>query len=256
MVEYKCVMEENRFLRAYQEHKREKEEALALAQSNKNNNRFACLKENRAPPPIRGSAGRFECLKSDTYVTYPSSQDVRTIGRDQNNRFACLVGDGYQSYPRQQQERIHYLPRPEPRESVNIQMRRYQEEKRATMANKPPPLENNFHFPELGKTPELSSNSKIPKPKEAVKLPKPQMEMIVNPIIVPVKKNIVTILSFSGNKLVTKEMYEDGTDILETGIVMVKKPNYSSWASVLKPESIETVYYDVEEKKILDINKD
>ena len=35
--------------------------------------------------------------------------------------------------------------------------------------------------------------------------------------------------------------FEDGTDIPESGIVMVKKPNYSSWASVLKPEMTETI---------------
>jgi hypothetical protein len=247
-------MEENRFLRAYQEHKKEKEQAITPNYDN----RFQCL---RTSYPVRENdgGGRFECLKSDNYVSYPSSQDVRT-GRDQNNRFACLASDGYQSYPRQP-ERVHYLPRPEPRESINTQMRRYQDERKASLPPPPKPpvfsFESEFHFPELGKTPEPPSNSKMPKPKEEIKLPepKPPKEMIVKPVLVPIEKKTMTLLKFSGNKVVTTEVYEDGTDIPETGIVMVKKPNYSSWASVLKPESTETVYYDVEEKKILDINK-
>lgn len=244
-------MEDNRFVRAYQEYKREKE------QTNHNyNNRFECLRETRPSPVIREGGGRFECLRGENYISYPNSQDTRVNGRDINDRFACLADDRYQSYPRQPPECVHYLPRPEPKESINSQMRRYQEEKRISIATKPPSppklsFDSNYHFPELGKTADVPTNSKIPKPIQEIKLPepKPQKVMIVNPVVIPVKKETITVLMFNGKSVVSKEVYEDGTSIGESGPVMIKKPNYSSWASVLKPESTNTVYYDVEEEK-------
>jgi hypothetical protein len=231
-------MEENRFLRAYQEHKREKEQ-----NSPNYNNRFACLKEDQRLKP---DAGRFDCLKGDNYV---SNQDVRV--RDSDNRFACLASDGYQSYPRQEPQRVHYLPRPEPRESVNSQMRRYREERKVIEPPKPPvfSFESNYHFPELGKKDDTTKE-----PPKAVKLPEPKApkEMIVNTVMVPIQKPTMTVMSLKGGKLISKEVFEDGTEVPESGIVMIKKPNYSSWASVLKPESKETIFYDLDEKKIID----
>lgn len=248
-------MEDNRFTRVYLEHKREKE--LDRAPQPDYNNRFACLKENNTPPPRR-DAGRFECLRGDTYINPSDSQDTR-VNREPN-RFSCLADDGYQSYPREEYiSKPVYLPRPEPRESVNSRMKRYQEEERIkkpiTPVAPPPPVfsfESSFHFPELGKTPEAPTNSKMPKPKEEVKLPEPKQpkEIITNPVIIPIKKKTMTLISLEKGKYVQKEVFEDGSDIPETGIVMIKKPNYSSWASVLKPE---TVLYDIEEKKIIDI---
>jgi hypothetical protein len=228
-------MEDNRFLRAYQEHKREKEQE----QYNRNtNNRFDCLRENRGAP-VRQDAGRFECLRGDNYISFPDSQDSRVNGRD-NNRFSCLAGD---DYPRQQ-ERVSYLPRPQPRESVNTQMKRYVEEKRAVEASKPPPppvfsFESNFHFPELGKTPETPSLSKMPKPKPEIKLPesKAPKDMIVNTVVIPIKKRTMTLISLSNGKFESKEVFEDGTEIPESGPVIVKKPTYTSWASVIKHDS-------------------
>jgi hypothetical protein len=136
-------------------------------------------------------------------------------------------------------------------------MKRYQEEERIKKPVAPPPppvfsFESNFHFPELGKTPEAPTNSKMPKPKEEVKLPEPKQpkEIITNTVIIPIKKKTMTLISLEKGKYVQKEVFEDGTDIPESGIVMIKKPNYSSWASVLKPE---TVLYDVEEKRMIDI---
>lgn len=238
------AMEENRFLRVYQEHKREKELQQQQQQQNyrETSNRFDCLRENRCTV-VRQDIGRFECLRGNT--TY-SNQDDR-VSRE-SNRFSCLAGDDYQSYPRQQ-ERITYLPRPEARESVNSQMKRYVEEKRVREAAKPPPpvfsFESNYHFPELGSTPELPSLSKMPKPKPEVKLPEPKApkEMIVNTIVIPDKRKTMTLMCFKNGKLESKEVYEDGTEIPERGLVVLKKPNYSSWASVIKSESVETTLY-------------
>jgi hypothetical protein len=227
------AMEENRFLRTYQEHKREKEQ-LNYRESN---NRFDCLRENRNPP-VRQDAGRFECLRGNTSY---SNQDLR-----EPNRFSCLASDDYQSYPRQQERVL----RPEPRESVNTQMKRYIEEKRAKEPVKPtiPPLtfESNYHFPELGSTPEELTLSKMPKPKPEVKLPEPKApkEMIVNTILVPDKRKTMTLMCFKNGKLESKEVYEDGTEVPEKGLVVLKKPNYSSWASVIKSQSVETTLYE------------
>jgi hypothetical protein len=235
-------MEDNRFLRAYQEHKREKEQ-LNYRESN---NRFDCLRENRNPP-VRQDASRFECLRGD--INY-SNQDVRATR--ETNRFSCLASDDYQSYPRQP-ERVTYLPRPEPRESVNDRMRRYQEEKKVKEAAKPPPapvfsFESNYHFPELGKAPEAPSLSKMPKPKPEIKLPEPKApkEMIVNTIVVPDKRKTMTLMCFKNGKLESKEVYEDGTEVPEKGLVVLKKPNYSSWASVIKSDCVETSLYEKE----------
>ena len=234
-------MEENRFLRAYQEHKREKE------QIQHGYNRFECLRENGEP--IRQNAGRFECLREENYTN-----TVNRISSEPNNRFSCLVDNGYQSYSVQQSQNVTYLPRieynrPEPKESVNTRMKRYQEEKKVSL---PPPepvfsIDSNYHFPELGKPQEKPSLSKMPKPKPEIKLPepKPQKEMIVKPIIVPSRKETITMICFKNGKLVTKEVYEDGSDIPETGTVVLKKPTYSSWASVIKTNP--TQYSDEED---------
>jgi hypothetical protein len=247
-------MEDNRFLRAYQEHKIEKEQLQNY--SRETNTRFDCLIENRSPPIrqdggrfdclrenrnqyIREDSGRFDCLRGD--LTY-SNQDIRVTR--ESNRFSCLTDNDYRSTPRQQ-ERITYLPKPEPKESVNAQMRRYVEEKRAKEATRPPPppvfsVESNYHFPELGKTPELSNQSKMPKPKPEVKLPEPkaQKEMIVNTIIIPDKRKTMTLMCFKDGKLESKEVYEDGSEVPETGTVVLKKPIYNSWASVIKSDTI------------------
>lgn len=231
-------MEDNRFTRAYLEHKREKQRE----QCSNYDNRFSCLRDS-VPSPVKKDAGRFECLRGE--INSVSHQDVRT---NPNNRFSCLVDESYQSYSRPV-ENISYLPRvqyqrSEPRESVNERMKRYQEEKKTVEASKPPPppvfsFESGYHFPELGKPQEAPSNSKMPKPKVEVKLPEPKApkEMIVNTVVVPDKRHTMTIMCFRNGKLETKEVYEDGSDVPQEGPVVLKKPTYTSWASVLKPES-------------------
>jgi hypothetical protein len=211
-------MEENRFLRVYQEHKKEKEQI-----SQNYNNRFECLRENRLP--IRESAGRFECLRNTT----ASEKDIRIENRDGNNRFSCLVDNDYRSH--QAPERVTYLPRPEPRESVNAQARRLKEDKKPVIPKLS--FESEYHFPELSK-----SNDGNSKPKSEVKLPEPK-EMIVNHIFVPDKRETITMLCFRNGKVVSKDVYEDGADIPKEGMVVLKKPIYTSWASVIKKDTNE-----------------
>lgn len=246
-------MEENRFLRAYHDHKKEKELERESIRPNYDN-RFECLKD-RAPP--REINSRFECLRSNNSI---NSHDSR-LQRDTTNRFNCLIDDDYRSIsvpsspalssiptsPSLSSPRsITYLPRPEPKESINEQMRRFRAEKKAS---EPPPkpvmtFESEYHFPELCKS--LKSEVKLPE----LKLPEQkQKEMIVNTIIVPIKKKTMSVFSFSNGKMITKEVYEDGSDVVEPDLVMVKKANYSSWASVLKKEDKnEIIYYEKEEK--------
>jgi hypothetical protein len=213
-------MEENRFLRAYQEHKKEKEqEQKQIAQNY--NNRFECLRENRLP--IRESAGRFECLRN----TPASEKDIRIENRDGNNRFSCLVDNDYRSH--RAPERVTYLPRLEPRESVNSQVRRIKEERKPIIPKLS--FESEYHFPDLIKSNDGNSN-----PKSEVKL---KNEMIVNHIFVPDKRETITMLCFRNGKVVSKDIYDDGADILKEGMGVIKKPTYTSWASVIKKDTNE-----------------
>jgi hypothetical protein len=248
------AMEENRFLRTYQEHKREKEQNVIKPNYD---NRFECLRETRLAP-VREGAGRFECLRSD--IT-------------SSNRFSCLADDDYKNrsrqseritylprseperiMPRSEPERVVYLPRPEPRESVNTQMKKYVEEKKALKPSTPVfSFESNYHFPELNKTPETPALSNMPKTIPELKLPepKPLKDMIVTPIVIPNRKKISTVMFFKNGKLESKDVYDDdGTDVTENNLVILKRPTYTSWASVLKPESNDKVDYELEENPL------
>lgn len=250
-------MEENRFKRVYLEHQREKQLERSSVVSNYNN-RFSCLKDNNVAPP-RSDAGRFECLRGSLNH---SEQDIRIVNQE-SNRFSCLASENYERYPRQEIQRTTYLPRPEPRESVNERARRYQEEKKTVSTPPPPPMtfQSDYHFPELGKEQEVLTNSKLPKPAKEVKLPeqKAPINMIVNPIIAPVKKDKVLILSFKDGKVTQKEMYDDGTEIMEAAPIIIKKPTYTSWASVLKksePEPEPIINYDQDDEEYSDFSSD
>lgn len=234
-------MEENRFLRVYQDHKREKERERVEFRCD---SRFECL---RNTPIRREIDNRFECLR-ENIKDIPNEKPHR----DLNNRFSCLIDDEYRNEPvriapvriapvRTESANITYLPRPEPKESINTQMKRLREEKKAMQPSKPAfSFESEYHFPELNNAPKQE--------KPEIKLPESkQKEMIVTPTILPIKKKTMTVFSFTNGKMLTKEVYEDGTDTIEAGVVLVKKPNYSSWASVLKEEKNEIIYYDKEE---------
>jgi hypothetical protein len=248
-------MEENRFKRAYLEYQREKEEYRGVVP--------------------RNNAGRFECLRDENYVSYPTQNSCD----NRDNRFLCL-GASHQNnntiylpretfgkppaekpkpveLPKQVElpkpsstSNVVYLPRPTPKVETqvkpSVETWKPRNNSAPTPAPPPPPVtfESNYHFPDL-----LKAN-----PKSTVVIPESKKEMITKPVIVPIKKPIMTRLSMENGKLVQRDMFEDGTEIPETGIVMVKKPNYTSWASVLKPETTETVYYDLDDKKIINFD--
>lgn len=232
-------MEDNRFLRTYQEYKREKQEKQE-SRNYETTNRFDCLRE---PPPIR-EANRFDCLRESRPIreenrfdclrnTTPiSNQDSRIA----DNRFSCLRDNDYinNNQPKIQERVVTYLPRPEPRESINATMKKYIEEKRVKLPQKPVfSIESEYHFPELNSNNVISSKE--------IKLPesKLQKEMIVNTKIIPINKQTITCMSFQNGKIITKEVYEDGTDIIPGSNTIVKKSEYSSWASVLKKDTDE-----------------
>lgn len=211
-------MEENRFLRTYKEHKREQQQQQEGIKPNYNN-RFECLRDK----PIEREINRFECLRGNTNINPRDSQDIRA--NYEINRFSCLVDTEYiNKTKRFNSERES---KPKIKESINSLMKRYVEEKKIIGSLNKPSLTivSEYHFPEL---------CKLSEPKKK--------EMIVNTTIVPNNKKTITVMSFKGGKVITKEVYEDGTDV-ESDIVMIKKPNYTSWASVLKDNKTETIYY-------------
>lgn len=193
-------MEENRFLRTYQEHKREKE-LERQSRLPEYNSRFECLRNNISPQ-----------INSNTI-----------------NKFSCLIDDDYKSISTKSSSSSRnttYLPKSEPRESVNTKMRRLREEKKSLELTKPTlSLENIYHFPELNRV-------DIP-----IKVEKPIINLSEQPQnenIIPTKKKIMTILSIEKGKLVPKDVYEDNIIDTQNNIIVDKKPQYNSWASVLK----------------------
>ena len=231
-------MEENRFLRVYQEHKLEKEQL-----SQKYNNRFECLRETHRQP-VREINNRFECLRGD----YKSEQDVR-INNQESNRFNCLAGNTYNSTPIRREERISFLPQGEAKESVNTRMKREQEErKRLGISRQLKPVfsvDSDYHFPEL-------STSLQQKPEIKLLESKLQKAMIVNSIVVKDTRKITTVMIFRDGKVVAKDVYDDGTEVVDKNTIILKKPTYTSWASVLKPNTDE-VHYEIEHKKRSDL---
>jgi hypothetical protein len=248
------AMTENRFERTYQEYKREKEQTRVTS-------RFDCLRsEPLRPPQIRESAGRFECLREDNYYS--------PVNYRENTKFECLV-DEY--YPRSEPVRVPtvylpkpeppviYLPKPEPpviylpkppktdtvMPKPPLQQQLKPEPWRRGQAKKEPEVvgDINFHFPALG-----CVRGEVPK--STIKLPESRApsEMIVKPIVVPTNKSVMTVLSFKGGKVTSKDVYEDGTDLPEDQApVIIKRPAYTSWASVLRKDKGDVVYNTVED---------
>lgn len=237
-------MTENRFERAYQEYKREREQISTRVSS-----RFDCLRsEPLRPPQIRQSAGRFECLADDYYprqvapvqdtiVYLPKPEPTKPV---QNQPTYLPKPEA----PKPIQSQPVYLPRPEPQTKVETTPAVKVEPWRRGQAKKPtePVNDINYHFPALGCT-------RGELPRAEIKLPESK-EMIVKPIVVPNNKKVLTMMSFKDGKVVSKEVYEDGTELPDDNLpVIIKKPKYTSWASVLKKDEEEVVYYDVEPQK-------
>lgn len=126
-------MEENRFLRVYQEYKKEKEEKeqeykRGKEDFNKNyDNRFECLKESR--PDIK-EVNRFECLRDKSIRKH----DIRVINFDDMNKFNCLIDKNTKTDIKE--EKVHYLPRHSP-------------------------LETNIHFPSITSNNSIRTSNKL-----------------------------------------------------------------------------------------------
>lgn len=256
-------MTENRFERTYQEYKREKEQTRVSS-------RFDCLRsEPLRPSPIRESAGRFECLRESNYQTPP-------ISYRENSRFECLVDDYYPRWepekapirdtivylpkpeppkppmvitppkpppgpvylpkPEPPKESVTYLPKPEPPKLIEPTEAKPKAEpwRRGGQPKKKDEVvgDINYHFPALG-----CSRGELPK--SEIKLPESRapIEMIVKPIVIPSNKKVMTMMCFKDGKVVSKEVYEDGTDLPDDNApVIIKRPKYTSWASVLKKD--------------------
>lgn len=205
-------MEENRFTRAYQEFKREKEQQTQQQIEKKyenishNRNRFACLVEDRSP-------------------------SVRVSTQD--NRFACLLDNYSKPYTNYSPtySNATYISRP------RTEIKPLPPVKKPTP---PPPLtfDSTYHFPDLVKNTENKSAD------VAVEKPKLKKATIVE--TVKIQKGVAyTSISFKDGKYIQKDIYEDGTTAGdEKAPLVIKKPIYSSWASVLKPKINQVVYYE------------
>jgi hypothetical protein len=225
-------METNRFLLAYKEFKEEKEREQQFITQQKGNNRFACLRGDYRPQTESGR--RFECLldkKSNS--NYIDSQSTVTVylSTSYNTNF-----NKYENTIKSKSSQPTYLASPEDKQKLDWQPSK---EKYRSPCLGPPvfSFESNFHFPDL---------CDISKKSDQITLPPTKKEMIVNPVITPVKKDTFTVLSRKDGKLTQKEVFIDGTPVTEQSVVIVKKPVYTSWASVLKSDTISTCQYIIE----------
>lgn len=201
-------MNENRFTRVYQEYKREQEQQR-FENDQYNRNRFACLVEDRLPPVRNQDGGRFGCLLdnySKPYTNYsPSYSNATYISR----------------------------PRPEVKPLPPVKV-----------PTPPPPMtfDSAYHFPDL-----VKKTEEKPKPKVDEEKPKLQKAVIISQVKIK-KEPTFTSISIKDGKYVQKDLYEDGTyvdnDEEDKAPIVIKKPIYSSWASVLKPKINQVVYYE------------
>jgi hypothetical protein len=202
------VIDDNRFMRVYLEHQYEKQLSRGLITPE--NDRFACLKGDNH---LR-NAGRFECLRGDNHQK-PDYGSRRT-------RLLSITQTRSVNSQTHTKEDALKLP-PISLNTNEVKEAKEAKEEKIAITNELKPVfsvQSDYHFPNLCKT------EKIPN----------QKEMIVNSIVViPIKKEIITHIGFKNGKAIIKDFYEDGSDISQTRIV--KKPVYTSWASVLKPKN-------------------
>ena len=252
--------EDNRFLRVYSEYKQqerqerqERQEKQEPQRRASDDNRFACLKEGYKPSSVTDD--RFASLKSDYQ---PTRVTVDCDG--QFNKFSCLVDDNYMNIrnsprlsPRQEPysprslpyspRSIPYSPRQEPyspRESVNTIARRLSEERQT---NQKPKLsfDSDYHFPELGKSPESTKTRALSI--DDFKLDS-KKEMITNTYVTPVIQETVTRFFIEKGKVTKKDVAVDGSELCNK--IVVTKHTYNSWASVIKSEAGNVIKYEKE----------
>ncbi len=233
--------EDNRFLRVYREYKEQEQQRKVS-----DDNRFSCLKDDYRP----STDNRFSCLKEPSPIN----------DGDRFNKFSCLVDDNYmnirntpQSSPRSvpySPRSVPYSPRSapyspryepySPRESVNTIGRRQLEERRL---NQKPKLsfDSEYHFPELGKSPESTKSRTLSI--DDFKLDS-KKEMITNTYVTPVIQQTVTKIFIEKGKVTQKEVAVDGSEL--TNKVIITKNTYNSWASVIKSEADNVIKYEKE----------
>ncbi len=233
--------EDNRFLRVYREYK-EQEQLRRVS----DDNRFACLKDDYR----QSTNNRFTCLK----------ESGTNDDGDRFNKFSCLVDDNYMnirntphSSPRSapysprsvpySPRSVPYSPRYEPyspRESVNTIGRRQLEERRSLQKPKLS-FDSEYHFPELGKSPESTKSRALSI--DDFKLDS-KKEMITNTYVTPVIQEKVTKIFIEKGKVTQKEVAVDGSELCNK--VIVTKNTYNSWASVIKSEADSVIKYEKE----------
>jgi hypothetical protein len=238
--------EDNRFLRVYTEYKQQERQEQQRKISD--DNRFACLKESYQPSS--SSDNRFACL----------NQSSTNDEGDRFNKFSCLVDDNYMNIrntprlsPRQEPysprsmpcspHSVPYSPRYEPyspKESINTISRRLSEERRA---NQKPKLsfDSEYHFPELGKSPESTKSRTLSIDDFTLDNKK---EMITNTYVTPVIQETVTRYFIEKGKVTKKDVAVDGSELCNK--VVITKHTYNSWASVIKSESNNVIKYEKE----------
>jgi hypothetical protein len=240
------MTEDNRFLRVYSEYKQQEKQERQERQEQQirssNDNRFACLKEGYQPSSIPDN--RFACLKNDSQTTADISQ---------SNKFACLLDENYMNRSSSRQEpysprqepysprSVPYSPGPySPRESVNTITRRLSEERRT---NQKPKLsfDSDYHFPELGKSPESTKSRTLSI--DDFKLDS-KKEIITNTYVTPVIQETVTRYFMEKGKVTKKDVAVDGSEIANK--IVVTKHTYNSWASVIKSEADNVIKYEKE----------
>ena len=193
-------MDDNRFFRAYLDYKKEKEEREL------SNNRFRCLIEDRCQPPLCSDQdNRFSCLIDDNY------RALRAAYQSRSNAYQSR-SSGYQSHSNAYQSRSTAY---QSRSTINNS----QTHAHKTINKKPPFLLNtNYYFPKLPN--ELNTESK--------------KEIVMAKAVITDPNEILTSITMKSGKLITKEVYKDGTEVSSNNNIKYIIKTYDSWADVAK----------------------
>ena len=182
--------DDNRFLKAYEEYKHEKNENLT-----KNAGRYDAFNSNKRRDPIN---------------------QYNTVNND-NRNYENIPDRRYRNYDSTRHHTNKY-------QSVNTRVNQYFENKLN--------IKNKNHFPNLNNTYDTPQKSySIPQSNK-------KKEMIVRPMVQHRKDKILTSLCIKDGKLVQTKVFDDGTPVPSNDGVIIKKPIYTSWAAVLKPDTI------------------
>lgn len=214
-------MDENRFIRAYKEFKCEQQRHKTVNP----NNRFSCLVEDNNT--VKKENRRVDCLLNRVYnVLKPECKTVTTYLP--------------KMFPKASEPIILEIKPPNPKENISNPINIIKE--------KPPDFsfDSSYHFPNLLGESNIVNNPEIKMTESNIK-----NEMIVKSISVPIKKPVFTSLKWNNGTIIKKDIYEDGVEVEENKPrVIVQKPVYSSWASVVKPK--EYVYAEKEQCEVYD----